>query len=122
MLLSTALKGMTRHREVLLEAGGASNPSLISENTHRLAQYIAVAEERLADLEEELEIKESDSFNQHLKEGKSVNAAKESVRREFTKERAQIIKVTRLVSSGWKLVSESQSRVKHLIAEANSQI
>jgi len=122
MLLSTALKGMTRHREALLEVGGASNPSLISENTHRLAQYIAVAEEKLADLEEELEIKESDSFNQHIKEGKSVNAAKESVRREFTRERAQIIKVTRLVSSGWKLVSESQSRVKHLIAEANSQI
>lgn len=121
MLLSTALKGMARHREALLELGGASNPSAISEHTHRLAQYIAVAEESLAELEEDLEIRESESFNNHIKEGKSVNAAKESIRRELTKERAQIIKITRLVSSGWKLVSESQSRVKHLLAEANSQ-
>lgn len=113
---------MTKHRVALLDIDNASNPSSISENTHRLAQYIALAEEKLADMEEDLEIKESDSFNEHIKNGKSVNAAKESIRREFIRDRASIIKTTRLVSSGWKLVSESQSRVKHLIAEANNQI
>ena len=122
MLLSTALKGMARHREALLEIGSASDPSGISDHTHRLAQYIAVAEECLAGLESDLEIKESESFNRHISEGKSPNAAKESVRREFAKERAQIIKTSRLVSSGWRLATEAQSRVKHLIAEANNQI
>lgn len=122
MLLSTSLKGMTTHREALLKPEGASNPSFISEHCHRLAQYIAATEDNLAELEAELEISEAKSFEEHLSGGKSVNASKESVRREFTKERAQIVKLTRLVSSGWKLVSESQSRVKHLIAEANNQI
>ena len=121
MLLQSALKGMETYREAL-RSGSASNPSLISENTHKLASYIACAEDNLAELEYELEVKESESFNNHISNGKSVNAAKESVRREFTKERAMIVKVTRLVSSGWRLVSESQSRVKHLIAEANNQI
>lgn len=122
MKLDTALKGMARHREALLDKGSASSPSLISEHTHRLASYIASAEDRLAELEYDLEIEESRSFHQHIADGKSVNAAKESIRRELTKERATIAKVSRLVTSGWKLVSESQSRVKHLIAEANNQI
>ncbi len=122
MLLSTALKGMARHREALLELGSASNPTVISENAHRLSQYIAAAEETLADLEADLELSESKSFNDHVASGKSANAAKELIRREFTKERASIIKATRLVSSGWRLVSECQSRVKHLIAEAQNQI
>lgn len=122
MLLQTALKGMQKHREALIELRGASNPSQISEHTHRLAQYIAAAEESLADLEYELQINEANSFNEHLKSGKSANAAKEMVKREFTKERATIAKVSRLVSSGWRLSTESQSRVKHLLAEANNQI
>lgn len=121
MLLESALKAMAKHREVLLEQGSTSNPSLISEHTYRLAQYIGVAEERLADLESELEIKESRSFHEHVKQGKSVNAAKEAVRREFTEDRAKIAKVSRLVASALKIVSASQSRVKHLIAEANNQ-
>jgi hypothetical protein len=122
MLLSTALKGMSTHREALLTIGSVSNPSFISEHCHRLTQYIAAVEEALADLESDLEVNGSRSFEQHIKDGKSVNAAKESIRREFTKERAEVTKITRLVSSGWKLVNESQSRVKHLIAEANNQI
>lgn len=122
MKLESALKGMSAQREVLRDKGSTSNPSLISEHTHRLAQYIAIAEEKLAELEHDLEIDESGSFHEHIKTGKSVNAAKESIRREFTKDRAMIAKTTRLVASGWRLVSESQSRVKHLIAEANNQI
>lgn len=122
MLLATALKGMAKHREALLELGSASSPSPISEHTHRLTLYLDAAGEQLADLEAELEINETASFHEHVKNGKSVNAAKESVRREFTQERATIIKTTRLISSGFRLVSECQSRVKHLIAEANNQI
>jgi hypothetical protein len=122
MLLSTALKHMVIQREALLDKGSASNPTLISEHSHLLSQYLGIAEERLSELEYDLEINESRSFHEHIKSGKSVNAAKETVRREFTEERATIAKTTRLISSGWKLVSECQSRVKHLIAEANNQI
>lgn len=122
MKLESALKGMAEHREALLEIGGASNPSLISQHTHLLSQYIGAAEENLAKLEADLELNESRSFHAHIAKGKSVNAAKESIRREFTEDRATIIQTTRLVSSGWKLVTESQSRVKHLLAEANNQI
>ncbi len=122
MNLETALSGMAQHKEILLDEANASNPSLISEQTHRLAQFIAVAEERLADLEFDLELNEAEAFQQHIKDGKSVNAAKESSKRDFIKERATIARTTRLISSGWRIVSESQSRVKHLIAEANNQI
>ncbi len=121
MLLSSALKGMSRHREALREVGSACTPTYISEHRHRLAQYIAVVEDELADLEHDLEVKETASFHQHRKT-KSVNASKESIRREFTKDRADIARMTRLVSSGWKVVSESQSRVKDLLAEAANQI
>lgn len=122
MLLATALKGMATHREALLDSGNASNPTFISEHRHRLAQYISSAEEHLADLESELEVRESEAFNSYIKEGRSVNAANVSTRRQFTKERVQIKKLTRLTSSSWKLVNECQSRVKDLIAEANNQI
>lgn len=122
MLLQTALKGITNHREALLDKSSVSNPSLISEHTHRLASYIASAEDLLSDLEYDLKINEAESFNKHIADGKSANAAKELVLREFVKERATIAKVSRLITSGWKLVTESQSRVKHLIAEANNQI
>lgn len=122
MQIASALKGASRHKEALLEPGSASNPTYISEHAHRLSQYIGVIDDYLADLESELEIKESESFHKHMASGKSANASKEIIRREFTKDRAEIIKLTRITASGWKLVSESQSRVKHLIAEATNQI
>ena len=122
MLLTTALKGMSNHREALLLKESTSNPTYISEHAHRLAQYTSSAEEKLADLESDLEMNSSKLFNEYIKDGKSVNASKEAVKNELTKERAEVSKVSRLVSSSWKLVSEAQSRVKHLIAEANNQI
>lgn len=120
-MLEKALNGMSKHREALRN-GGASNPSYISEHTYLLAQYIALAEDELSELESSIIRKEAESFNKHVLNGKSPNAAKESLKREFIEERSQIIKISRLVSGGWKLVSENQSRVKHLIAEANNQI
>jgi len=122
MLLTTALKGMSEHREALLEISSVSNPTYISGHAHRLAQYISVAEEKLADLESDLSINEDKLFKQYISSGKSVNTSKELVRHELTKEKSEVAKVSRLTSSGWKLVSEAQSRVKHLIAEANNQI
>lgn len=122
MKLQTALQGMYKHREALQDIGSASNPSLISEETHRLVQYLSLVEESLADLEAELKVNEASRFKQYIEDGNSANASKELLGRDFPEERAQIIKITRLVSSGWKLVNASQARVKHLIAEATNQI
>lgn len=121
MELQSALDAMQIHKDALLDEG-ASNPSVISENTHRLAQYIGVVEDRLAELEFDLEINESEKFQEYFAGGMSVNASKEASKRYFTKERALIAKTQRQTTAGWKIVSESQSRVKHLIAEANNQI
>lgn len=122
MQLSDAIKGMNEHRNALIDISQINNPSYISEHTHHLAQYIAAADACISDIESELEIEEAKLFKEFVKQGMSANAAKESVKREFIEQRAQIIKTARLISSGWKLVSASQSRVKHLIAEANNQI
>lgn len=122
MLLASALQGMKKHKEALLEDRGASNPSAISENTHRLSQYLSAMDDILSDMEHDLDLKEAKLFLAHVDAGKSANAAKELVKREIVKDKATIKKMNRLVSSGWNLVSECQSRVKHLIAEANNQI
>lgn len=122
MDLTSAVKGMKTEKEALLEIGSASDPSGISTHTHQLSQYLGVLDDNLAEMEADLEIKESASFHAHRKAGKSPNAAKEIIRREFTKERADIIRIGRLAASGWKIVSEGQSRVKHLLAEAANQI
>lgn len=122
MLIKTALSGMSKYKEALLENSNASNPSLISEYTHKLTAYISSAEDYVTDLEYDMTINEAELFKKYLSEGNSANASKELIKREFIKDRATIAKINRLVASGWKIVSESQSRVKHLIAEANNQI
>lgn len=122
MLIKTALSGMSKYKEALLDNSNVSNPSLISEYTHRLTAYISAAEDYATDLEYDLSIKEAESFNKYIAEGKSANASKELVKRELVKDKATIERINRLVASGWRIVSESQSRMKHLIAEANNQI
>jgi hypothetical protein len=122
MLFASAIQGMKKYKEALLEDKSASNPSAISENTHRLTQYLSALDDMISDMEEELELKEAKSFLKHVDAGKSANAAKELTKREFIKDRTTIKKTNRQISSGWNLVNECQSRVKHLIAEATNQI
>ena len=109
-------------REALQADEGFSSPSHISENMYKLAQYNSALEEYLGDLEEELGQKESEYFLKLIEEGKSANAAKVSMTYKFAKERAHITKITRLVSSSWRLVNASQSRINNLIAESKNQI
>lgn len=122
MLLTSALKGMEKYKEALHDYRGASTPSAISESAHLLAQYLSTAEDIIAGMQEKLDLDEAVSFEKHIVQGKSANAAKELTKREFVKERATIAKINRLVSSGWSLVNESQTRIKVLLAEASSQI
>lgn len=122
MLLATSLKGMLEARESLQKSEGISLPSYISEQTQRLAQYTGAVEEVLAEDEAELVRKTSKKFKEYMDSGKSANMAGELIKYDFTEERAEIVKLTRLTGSSWKIISVSQSRVKHLIAEATNQI
>ena len=122
MLLVTALKGMMEARDALQKQQGISSPTYISEQTQRLAQYTGAVEEILAEDESDLVIKTSYKFKEYVRNGKSVNMSSDLIKYDFTTERAEIAKLTRLTGSSWKIISVSQSRVKHLIAEAINQI
>jgi hypothetical protein len=122
MLLATALKGMQEARDALQTQEGISNPTFISEQTQRLAQYTGATEAILSEDESELLKKSAAKFKSYMEAGKSANMADNLLKYDFVDERAQVIKLTRLCNSSWKIISVSQSRVKHLIAEALNQV
>lgn len=122
MELSTAIKGMLATRKALDSPEGLSSPTFISEKIQELAQYVGVIELILADLESDTTIKESERYKEYIDSGKKTSTAKDLARFDFTKEHAEINKLSRYISSSWKIVSTSQSRIKHLIEEARNQI
>lgn len=122
MNIDTIIENMMQSREDLRSIGDLPQPTQISEGMYKLAQYVSVVEEKLGDLEEDLGRKENIFFKERIKEGKSVNAAQVSMKYQFAEDRAKISKINRLVSSSWKLISVSQSRVKNLIEESKNQI
>jgi hypothetical protein len=122
MTLEIALRGMLDARGMLQQKEAVYTPSYISEQMQRLAQYTSAVEEGLAELEKELKIKETRVYNQHRAEGESSNASNVAVEHETSTEKAEIVKLTRLTSSSWRLIGASQSRIKHLLAEAQNQI
>lgn len=122
MKIDTAISGMMQAREALQESESLSSPTHISDNMYRLAQFVSAVEEGLGTLEEDLEVKEAQFFKEMTDAGNSVNATQVSMKYEFAKDRAYINKITRLVSSSWKLISASQSRIKNLVEESKNQI
>lgn len=122
MLLTTAVKGMMEARNSLQKKEAVSLPTFISEQIQILAQYTGAVEEVLADDEASLVKKESEQFKTYMAEKKSANMASNLLKYDFVDERAEIIKLTRLCNSSWKIIGVCQSRIKHLIAEANNQI
>lgn len=122
MQLNVAVSGMLDARNALQQPEGVSSPTFISEHMQKLAQYVSAVEENLATLESDLEIKESDLFKRYMRDGKSVNWATTRIKYDVAEDKAEITKLTRYASSSWKLISVSQSRIKHLVAEANNQI
>ncbi len=122
MDIHAAISGMMQARGALQESESLSSPTHISDNMYRLAQYVSAVEEGLGTLEEDLEVKESIFFKEMTDAGNSVNATQVSMKYEFAKDRAYINKITRLVSSSWKLISASQSRIKNLVEESKNQI
>jgi len=122
MLLATAEKGMLESRDSLRKKEGVLLPTFISEQIQRLAQYTGAVEEILAEYESEFIKNEAKRLKEYMESGKSVNMATNLIKFDLADERAEIAKLTRLVNSSWKIIGVSQSRIKHLIAEANNQI
>jgi hypothetical protein len=123
MLLATAVNSMLETREALRKQEGLSNPTYISEQIQKLAQYTGAVEEILAEDEAQLVKDEAAKFKSYMNDhGKSPNMASNLLRYDFVDDRAEIVKLTRLCNSAWKIIGVAQSRVKHLIAEATNQI
>lgn len=122
MGLDTAIAGMLETRNALNTPEGISTPTFISEKIQILAQYVGVVENIIAEKEEDLVIKEAKKYKEYLDSGKKTSAAKDLARYDFIAEHAEITKLTRYVSSSWKIVSTAQSRIRHLIEESKNQI
>lgn len=122
MDLSAAVEGMLNTRKTLDSPEGLSSPTFISEKIQILAQYVGIIEVILADKEADLAVKEAARYKEYMDAGKKTSTAKDLARFDFTAEHAEINKLSRYISSSWKIVSTSQSRVKHLIEESKNQI
>ena len=121
MDIETAIAGVQKERNALQTSEGLS-PSYISEHMYLLTQYNGSLEEALAEEEKKLELHEASLFKEHRESGMSVNAAQVQTKHDVATERAEVIRLTRLCNSSWRFISSAQSRIKHLLAEAQNQI
>ena len=122
MKIEVAIKGVLQERSALQKEEGVSNPSYISEHMQRLVQFNSVLEERLGEEEKKLEVEEARLCKGYRAKSMSVNASQTQIKYDIAVDRAEVTRLTRLCNSSYKLVSASQSRVKHLVEEAHNQI
>lgn len=122
MNLDTAIAGVLQERSALQQMDGTPNPSYLSEHMQRLTQYNSILEECVGEEKKKLEIAEAELFKKYRKEGMSVNASEIQLKYDLAADRAEINRLQSLVSSSWRFVSSTQSRVKHLIEESHNQI
>ena len=122
MKIDAAIAGVLQERGALQNMEGTPNPSYLSEHMHLLSQYNSILEERVAEKKKELEIREAELFKKYRKEGKSVNASEVQTKYDVVEDRAEVNRLTALVSSSWRFISATQSRIKHLIEESHNQI
>ena len=122
MDIETAIAGVLAERGALQETEVLSSPSYISEHMYALTQYNGSLEQALAEEEKKLELHEAELFKEYRSKKMSVNAAKVQVKYDVAEQRSEVIRLTRLCASSWRFISSAQSRIKHLIAEAQNQI
>lgn len=122
MNIETAITGVLTERSALQQPEGLSLPTYISEHMQALAQYTSALDECVGKENKRIEIEEARLFKEYRKEGMSVNAAEKAIKYDLAADKAEIVYLQRLVSSSWRFISVSQSRFKHLIAEAQNQI
>lgn len=117
MDLNTAIKGMLDAEAKLGSRATMLSPIEISENMYRLGQYTAEVEKHLGDIEEDYEILYATEYKKALETEKSVTAAKLKADLETAEGKGQIKKLSRYVSSAWKVHNGAMARWKHLNAE-----
>ena len=122
MKLDTALAGVLKERGALQKMEGTANPSYLSEHMQILSQYTSILEERVGEEKKKLEIREAELFKKYRKEGKSVNASEVQMKYDVAEDKAEVNRLMSLVSSSWRFISVTQSRIKHLIEESHNQI
>ena len=122
MKLDAALAGVLEERGALQKMGGTPNPSYLSEHMQVLSQYTSILEERVGEEKKKLEIREAELFKKYRKEGKSVNASEVQMKYDVAEDKAEVNRLMSLVSSSWRFISATQSRIKHLIEESHNQI
>ena len=120
MDIETAVKGAIDSLLKLRTTKGISDPSFMSEQMQRLAQYIGAIEEQLATLEQDFERDSALKLKKYLIDDKmKVTQAEKMVKVETADLKARIAYLSRFVASGWKQVGVLQSRINHLTAEWN---
>lgn len=118
MGLDDEIKNMLDARAQLRSNAGISDPMFMSKWMDVLAQATGAVEEHLADLEKQYEEKRTKLYLSYVKTS-SVTAAENNSKAETGSLSANIKRLTRLVGSSWKIVSEKQSRFNHLTSEWN---
>jgi hypothetical protein len=122
MNIAEAISGVLTERAALQQPEAVFSPTYISEHMQRLAQYNGSLEENLAENEKLLELREATLFKEFREKGMSTNSAQTQLKYEVAADKAEIIRLARLCSSSWRIIATSQSRIKHLLAEAANQI
>lgn len=121
MQLDKALAGMFDAQNTLRSKEGVSNPVLLSEQMMRLSTYVSAVEEKLAEYERDYEQQYAVSLRERmLGKGLKVTQAEREVDIELSELKGQIKYLTRLVASAWRTVGVAQSRINHLIKQAES--
>lgn len=121
MKLEEALKAMFAVENSLLEKGMIYDPVGLSIRMTKLSQYASAVEERLAEHEQDFEIKEAICLGEKLKAKIPITRAVRECEIEMAEHKGQIKYLTRIVSSAWKQIGVVQSRINHLSREASTQ-
>lgn len=121
MDLDKAIEGMLDAEKKLRTAQGINNPVTMSEQMMRLSQYLGAVEEHLANYERDYEVSLAQNLHRlMILEGMKPTPAEARAKMELGETKGQIVYLSRLVTSGWRQVGVIQSRINHLIREAQS--
>lgn len=122
MDIALAISGVLTERNALQQSDGLYLPSYISEHMQALAQYTSALEETLGEEEKRITIEETKLFNAYRNKKMSVNASQVQIKYDLAADKAELDRLSRLCASSWRFISVSQSRINHLLKEAQNQI
>lgn len=121
MKLDIALNGMFAIQNKLRTSEGVTNPTFMSLQMARLAQYTGSVEEHLAQFEKEYEEEFGRKRKKYMIDDKmKATPAEAMAEMELAEVKGQIKYLTRLTASAWKQVGVIQSRHNHLVIESQT--